>query len=108
MELTKNLSPWEFDAWDSIPPLLHGKTIGLVHVDDLPNIPVDTLLLSVYGHPAVVGAEDSDIDDDTRGGYLAYGLPVGYGWPDPLYLGAYCRQWHAARSPTENAKAPTE
>lgn len=108
MELTKNLSPWEFDAWDSIPPLLHGKTIGLIHEADLANVPDGTLLLSVFGHPAIVGAEDSEIDNDTRGGYLSFGLPVGYGWPDQVYLEAYCRQWHAGRAATANAKAPGE
>jgi hypothetical protein len=49
-----------------------GRTLNLVHEDDLVNIPFGITMTSILGEEAVVGKDPMDMD--TRGGYTAWGF----------------------------------
>jgi hypothetical protein len=51
-----------------------GRTITLVTPKEFSELPHGTVLYSIRGNRAVKGTDY--IDNDTRGGYLAYGLLV--------------------------------
>jgi len=67
---------WTLDTYDRIPEEMRGKTIQLLRSDELEGVEPGTTLVSIIGEIAVVGQDT--IDTDTRGGYLAYGMPVGW------------------------------
>ena len=48
-----------------------GRVIALLLPDDVEHLDVGTELLTINGERATVGRDE--IDNDTRGGYLAYG-----------------------------------
>ena len=50
-----------------------GSVIQLVTPAELKDLPNGTVLLDIFGEKVTLGVDV--IDDDTRGGYLAYGLP---------------------------------
>ena len=52
--------------------LKDGRTIYLIKETDLRDIPKGTILHDIFGERAEVGKDDIDLD--TRGGYLAYGI----------------------------------
>lgn len=52
--------------------LIEGSRIDLITPDELKEIEKGTVLYDIFGFPAVVGVDY--IDDDTRGGYLAFGF----------------------------------
>jgi hypothetical protein len=49
-----------------------GRTIYLLRPADLPRVPSGATLLAIDGEVVTVGT--SEIDNDTRGGYLAFGV----------------------------------
>jgi len=49
-----------------------GKQIYLIPGRDYKNIAPGTVLFSIFGERKVMGTDS--VDDDTRGGYLAYGV----------------------------------
>lgn len=49
-----------------------GRRMQLVTLEDFKALPKGTVLLDIFGKPHTKGVDY--IDDDTRGGYLAFGL----------------------------------
>lgn len=60
---------WETKDKPSIP---EGSTIELLQPAELETLPDGTVLYDINGVKAVKGTDN--IDDDTRGGFLAYGI----------------------------------
>lgn len=54
--------------------LRDGRTITLLTLAELKGLPDGVVVTCIDGTEAVKGVDD--IDDDTRAGLLAYGLPV--------------------------------
>lgn len=52
--------------------LKDGRTIYLITPDELSQLDDGEYLWDIFGKPHIKGVDR--IDDDTRGGYLAYGL----------------------------------
>lgn len=58
-----------------------GKKLSLITPKELKSLPDNTLLYDIFGEAHILGGLDTNgrkvvIDDDTRGGFLAYGLPL--------------------------------
>ena len=52
--------------------LTDGRVIDLIREDELRRLPKGTRLVCIDGTDAIVG--EDEIDLDTRGGYLAFGI----------------------------------
>lgn len=71
-------SPWTIGGSnpeifaDSIPQELLGKRVLLQTPEEFAQLPDGTELYSIMGKRAVKGVDE--IDDDTRGGHLAFGI----------------------------------
>ncbi len=50
-----------------------GRQIALITPEELPTLPDGTVLICIDGTSATLGQDE--IDDDTRFGFLAYGIP---------------------------------
>ena len=59
----------EGGKWDDI---TGAAALWLLRPEHLPQIPDGTVLVSIQAETAIVGVDQ--IDDDTRGGYLAWGV----------------------------------
>lgn len=57
-----------------------GEYIDLLQPHQLANLPPGTVVISIFGDEAVKGRDK--IDDDTRAGYTAYGIPCPRGVGD--------------------------
>jgi hypothetical protein len=57
-------APWE---------LTDGSWIDLIQPAELTKLPDGIVLRSIFGETVTKGVDE--INDDTRGGFLAYGLP---------------------------------
>jgi hypothetical protein len=64
---------WTIDS-PLAPPEMIGVTIDLLTPAELDGLPDGTVLVSIQGRRVAKGRDY--IDDDTRGGYLAYGQEV--------------------------------
>lgn len=51
---------------------LHGRQIKLLTPEELKELPKGTVLHDIFGEKFVYGQDH--IDDDTRGGHLAFGI----------------------------------
>lgn len=58
--------------WKLTEPININRIIDLVHENDFKNIPDGTELVCIDGTKVIKGKDY--IDNDTRGGYLAYGI----------------------------------
>lgn len=67
--------PWILD--EVAPESLRGKEIHLITEAEPRTLPAGTMLVTILGRSAKVGGSDR-VDLDTRGGFLAYGIPVGW------------------------------
>jgi hypothetical protein len=70
-----SLQLWDIDHFDSTPEIERGKTITLLTVEEFGQLPVGVELLSIMGKRVTVGKDDIHLDD-TRGGYIPYGLEL--------------------------------
>ena len=78
-KLTRPTSPWliEQNGIIPVPEEMIGRTVDLVHIDDVDNLNDGTILFSIFGQKAVVGKDE--IDTDNRSGYIAWGFLRQYG-----------------------------
>lgn len=51
-----------------------GEIINLIHIDNYKDIPNGTELYDIFGKKYIKGKDY--IDNDTRGGYLAFGILI--------------------------------
>lgn len=71
-------SLWQIESFDKENPLPHdGEWIDLLTPEEFARLPDGTLLLSINGKEAIKGRDY--IDDDLRGGHMAYGTAVADG-----------------------------
>lgn len=67
-------SRWVLDV--VAPEKDRGREIDLITPAELSEVPKGTVLVTILGNRVKVGADK--VDGDTRGGFLAYGFPVGW------------------------------
>lgn len=71
-----NNPTWKIESFDPNEPLPHeGETIILLTPTELERVPDGVAVLNIFGREFIKGVDR--INNDTRGGYLAYGTLTG-------------------------------